>query len=252
MALGYEFQPIDVHLPDHPRVKKIAKRHRRAALGLYVAALCYSRLHIPGVVPSAFAEDDDPKLVEELVRVGLWVPRDDGDWDIFNWEKKSPGRKKSSEPPGASTARVRKHRESQRTANDVTVETVGETVETVSVPHAGTSVSVSMSVSSDLSQADQKNLTGDSGGPPEWFLGSVATASMEVGDIADVGARWRSYVSSRKRKGWSQNHEDAVGWLCDVVRGERNRKPPPRADTRQPLRNPEAADWMKKASGGDL
>lgn len=252
MALGYEFQPIDVHLPDHPRVKKIAKRHRRAALGLYVAALCYSRLHIPGVVPSSFAEDDDPKLVEEIVRVGLWVPRDDGDWDIFNWEKKSPGRKKTSEPPGASTVRVRKLREKQKTANDVTDVTDNETDVTVPVPTTGTSTSMSTSSSSDPSSADQKIVTGSAGGPPEWFLASVETAVMEVGAISDVGARWRSYLSSRKRKGWAMNHEDAVGWLCDVIGTERRKRlDNARADTRQPLRNPEDAEWLK-ASGGDL
>lgn len=75
---------------------------------------------------------------------------------------------------------------------------------------------------------------------------------MEVGPISDVGARWRSYLASRKRKGWSMNHEDAVGWLCDVVGTERRKRlDNARADTRQPLRNPEDADWLK-ASGGDL
>jgi hypothetical protein len=251
MTLGYQFQPIDVDLPEHPRFKKIEKRYRRAALGLYVAASCYAKKHNPGLVHRVFVEDDDPKVVAELVRVGLWVDRDDGDWDIFNWEKKSAGRKKTSEPPGSSTARVQKHRAIKQSANDVTAGTVGETVETVPVTSSGTSLSMSTSSSSDLSSADQKIATGGDGGPPDWFIGSVATASMEVGDISDVGARWRSYVSSRKRKGWSQNHEDAVGWLCDVVRSERARKPAPRADTRQPLRNPENADWLK-AGGGDF
>jgi hypothetical protein len=253
MSLSYRFHPIDVDLPEHWRVIEIAKKLRRAAFGLYVAASCYSRKHKPGTVPRAYVEDDDPKVVHELVRVGLWIPRDDGaGWEIHNWEKKSPGRKKSSEPPGASTARVHKHREKLRTANDVTDETVTVTPETDPVTSSGTSISISKPSSSDLSSADQKIATGDAGGPPPWFLASVETAVMEVGPVSDVGARWRSYLSSRKRKGWSMNHEDAVGWLCDVVGTERRKRlDNARADTRQPLRNPEDAEWLK-ASGGDL
>ncbi len=109
VTLGYSFQPVDVDLPEHPRVKTIAKRYRRAALGLYVAGLCYARKHTPGLVPMCFVEDDDPKLVEELVRVGLWVPLGEVGWEIFNWEKKS-GR-------GSTGAeRTKRWREKQRAA----------------------------------------------------------------------------------------------------------------------------------------
>lgn len=211
MTLGYSFQPVDVDLPDHPRVKTIAKRHRRAALGLYVAGLCYARKHTPGVIPQCFVEDDDPKLVEELVRVGLWVPRADGDWEIHNWEKKSPGRKKSSEPSGASTVRVHKHRELKKTANDVTDETVVETVETVSVARASSSPSISPSVSSDLSQADQINLTGDS--RPPWADGAFDSAEMSTGEKFDRGTVWFTYSNARDDAKRSTNASDFKRYL---------------------------------------
>jgi hypothetical protein len=255
VSLGYKFHPVDVDLPEHWRVIEIAKRLRRAAFGLYVAASCYSRKHKPGIVPRAYVEDDDPRLVQELVRVGLWIPRDDSGWEIHNWEKKSPGRKKSSEPPGASTARVQKHREKQKTANDVTDETVTVTPETVSVPHAGTSVSVS-SPSLGSSQADQINLTGGSGGgAPGWFATGVVDAVEMAGLKADaVEQRWLEYKASRSRKTWAMNHEDAVGWLVTVLRREKRE-----ADARPKTRGAEAtkqpydpdAPWLKAAGGED-
>jgi hypothetical protein len=250
MSLSYRFHPIDVDLPEHWRVLEIEKKHRRAAFGLYVAASCYSRKHKPGMVVRAYVENDDPKLIDELVRVGLWLPRDDGTgWDIFNWEKKSPGRKKSSEPPGASTTRVQKHRESKKTANDVTVETVDETVETESVPHAGTSISVSSSVSSDLSQADQINLTGGSGSVPDWFAVGVVGTVEQAGFTADnIPARWLEYEGSRARKTWSMNHKDAVAWLLAVLRREkRDADAKPKAKGAEATKQPydENAPWMK-------
>ena len=223
MTLGYEFQPVDVDLPNHPRVRMIQKRLRRAALGLYVAGLCYARQYrTDGALPFAFAEDDDPKLIEELVRVGLWVPSEAGGWTIFNWEKKSAGRKKTSEPSGASTARVKKLREKRAGAANETDVTVNETGETDTVASQSSSSSISSSLSgSDLSEADQINLTGGPNGVPSFFVAAAATAEQAVGRKVDhLEARFVEYEASRDRKRWPMGHKDAAAWLTTVVRSE--------------------------------
>jgi hypothetical protein len=250
MTLGYNFQPVDVELPDHPRVKRIEKRHRRAALGLYVAALCYARKHTPGVVPRAFAEDDDPRVVSELVRVGLWVEREDGDWDIHNWEKKSPGRKKSSEPPGASTPRVQKLRNRKAGAANETDVTVSETVVTDSVARASSSPSISPSVSSsDLCPADQINLTG--GSRPPWADAAFASAEMSTGETFDRGTVWFTYANARDDAGRPTNASDFKRYLgswASRQKSERvNRPKRPAEITKQPY-DPDAP-WLK--AGGD-
>jgi hypothetical protein len=43
---------------------------------------------------------------------------------------------------------------------------------------------------------------------------------MEVGPVAETGARWLEYDASRDRKGWARNQRDAVGWLIACVRRE--------------------------------
>lgn len=247
MSLGYEFAPIDVLLPEHPRVLRIEKRLRRAAFGLYVIGQCYARKHkTAGHLPAAFAEDDDPRIVAELVRVGLWVEREGG-WDIYNWEAKS-GR-------GSSGAeRTKRWREKQkqsssecdeRDASHVTDGDVTVTRHTVT----DSSLSVSSSVSSDLSKADQINLTGGSSGVPEWFAAGVVATIEQAGFAVDnVPARWLEYEGSRSRKTWSMNHKDAVAWLLAVLRREKrdaDAKPKPRGAeaTKQPY--DENAPWMK-------
>ncbi len=61
-------------------------------------------------------------------------------------------------------------------------------------------------------------------GPPDWFIAAAGAAEMASGiPVGELPARWASYRASRGRKGWSKNHEDAVGWLVDVVRSERDK-----------------------------
>lgn len=248
MTLGYEFQPVDVDLTDHPRVRDIEKRIRRAAFGLYVAGLCYSRKHrTEGRLPRSFPEDDDPKLVAELVRVGLWIARDDGGWDIHNWMAKS-GR-------GSSGAvRTKRWREKQRAANDsrdasdaspVTDGDVTVTRHTVT----DSSLSPSSSLSGSSSSADQKILTGGSSGAPDWFREGVAGAVEMAGLKVDaIDQRWLEYKASRSRKTWSMNHEDAVGWLVAVLRREkRDADAKPKARGAEATKQPydENAPWLK-------
>ena len=195
MTLGYEFQPIDVDLTDHPRVRAIQKRYRRAAFGLYVDGLCYARKHkTNGRLPATFAEDDDPKLAAELLRVGLWVTRDDGAYDIHNWEKKSAGTQTSS------TERMRRLRAKRRSGdaeNDVTGDagdvTCDASRDVTSVTRC--SSSLSNSSGSDLSQADQINLPG--GSRPPWADDVFESAEMATGEKFDRGTVWFTYANAR-------------------------------------------------------
>lgn len=216
MSLGYSFQPVDVDLPEHPRVKTIAKRYRRAALGLYVAGLCYARKHTPGLVPMCFVEDDDPKLVEELVRVGLWVHLGEVGWEIFNWEKKS-GR-------GSTGAeRTKRWREKQRAAVNEAKPFVGPptraewrashvTDRDVTVTcHRVTGSSTSYSISSSLSEGEPEREA------PSWFVDVVEAVTMDTGERFNVPEAWMRYAGHRATKGRPRNAQDARYWLGTVM-----------------------------------
>lgn len=251
MSLDYEFAPIDVDIITHERVMEIDRRLRLAAFGLWTWGQCYAKLHRTdgrlrrAVVFSALAsgEADAAKLAAELVRVGLWIATDDG-WTIFNWSKKGPGRR----PSTSSTERMRKLRKRRRDeshcdASDVTRVTGDVTDDRHSVTCASISNSYSPSSSVTLirrSEDPPQSPRAIDGEPPEWFLGAIGTAEMTEGTIDEHGSRWRSYVASRSRKGWAMNHEDAVGWLCDVMRNERSKRTRGPASTRpQDIMQPE-------------
>jgi len=57
--------------------------------------------------------------------------------------------------------------------------------------------------------------------PPWWAAACDATAMVLGGEVADRLAFWVRYLASRKRKVWSMDHTDAVGWLTDVIGRER-------------------------------
>lgn len=97
-------------------------------------------------------------------------------------------------------------------------------------------------ISISISSSGSDGSTSQENGPPSWFEGAAATAAMQIGGVIDeIPARWASYKSSRSRKGWAMNHEDAVGWLCDVVRSERRESAakPPRSIRPQDIVQPE-------------
>jgi hypothetical protein len=222
MSLDYEFAPIDVSIMTHPKACAAGPE----AMGLWLWGQAYAKLHrSDGRVHRAAAlyawgGKRNIMLAKRLVEAGLWLAREDGDWDIYNFDRKSPGRKTpSGAPPMTSTERVRKLRaekKAQRPA-DVTDVTVTETACNGN-GNAGTSTSTSYSVSS-VSSGE-----GTGGGPPEWWAGSVAAAEQVVGSIDQPEARWVEYDASRDRKRWARNHRDAVGWLTSVKRSENERR----------------------------
>lgn len=225
------------------------------AMGVYAFCVMWTRKEQrDGFVPELVAlsawggeRRENAKRLERLVSCG-YLERADGGFRVSKYEEHNDTVADIEVAREAARVRKGKSRVGHTSGH-------GDVTRDSRVRHAEVPISISISPSgsgSDLSSADQKSATGGAGGPPDWFLGAVETAAMEVGEIADVGARWRSYLSSRKRKGWSMNHEDAVGWLCDVIGSERRKRlDNAKADTRQPLRNPENATWLK-AGGGDF
>lgn len=233
MSLGYEFAPIDVRIEGHPK----AWRAGPEAMGLWLWGMVHARAHKTGgrlsrvAVLGAWGGKRNVMLAKRLADCGLWVLRDDGDWDVFNFEEKGPGGRADGEPM-TSTERVKAFRKRKR-----------ETGET-RFGNGSPSVSVSSSVSvSDLSSGS------DAGAMPEWFAGSCDAAAMALGGaVDDRPARWAEYASSRDRKTWAKNHGDAVGWLTTVLRSERRSaasRPAARGAeiTKQPY-DPDAP-WLK-------
>lgn len=249
MSPDYEYATIDVDILVHP--KAIAAGIE--AMGLWLWSMAWSHKtggngfiprHAPYAAWAAPRAAVD-KLARRLVASGLWLERPDG-WDVWNYGKKNQSAEEKERRRAQARERMKRFRAKHRDAGDARDETHSDASRDAHVHDESAAVLCNGGSSGSSSPGESARE-----GPPAWFGEAVATASMAVGDIDDVPARWHSYAAARKRKGWSMNREDAVGWLCDVVRSERARKPPPRADTRQPLRNPEAAEWMKKA-GGDL
>ncbi len=85
---------IDENLPDHPKFQSIPKRYRVPAIGLYVAACCYSsRLLTDGFIPAGFfGEANAKQLLQHCVEVGLFEQAKNGfmvhDYLEYNKSKK--------------------------------------------------------------------------------------------------------------------------------------------------------------------
>lgn len=259
MSLGYEFAPIDVSITTHPKAFAAGVE----AMGLWLWGMAYAKQHRTGghlhraAVLGAWGGKRNIMLAKKLVEAGLWIAREDGDWNIHNFERKSAGRRKPSESPGSSTPRVKKHREKQRLAANETDVTDGETVETDPVAGVFPSTSPSISVSSGSDQGGaggRRALAADE--PLTDSLRAAFDALTLTGPPLDADDVWQGFVSHRFRAGTLYPSATAVEldwreWVKRQVKFAAKDRGRGRVDTRQPLNNPEQADWLK-ASGGDL
>lgn len=244
--LDYEFAPIDVSIMTHPKACKAGPE----AMGLWLWGQTYAKLHkTDGVIHRAAAlvawgGKRNIMLAKRLVEAGLWVAREDGDWVVHNFDKKSPASQSSSRDR-MRELRARRAGKREETQSDVT-----------SLPsHPVTrDANSDAECSTSTSYSSGSGSSGGAGGatPPAWWAAAIAAAEMAVGPVGEHLARWLEYDAARERKGWARNHRDAVGWLTTVVRGEKRnaRASPGRgADvTKQPF-DPEAP-WMKIGDTG--
>ena len=257
-GLDYEFAPIDVTIMTHPKACLAGTE----AMGLWLFGQTYARLHKTdgrihrAAALAAWGGKRNLVLAKRLVEAGLWIDREDGDWDVHNFVAKAPGqRSRGGEAPKSSTERVQDFRARKKAAAsaNVTGETETETDETrFRNGNGSTSISSSLSVSSGGSA--------EGGEAPPWWDDACAASELAGCPVTDRQARWHSYAAARTRKGWAINQRDAIGWLCDVIRAERSRArdaPPkssgggPRGD-RQGLGD--VASWLPKTGtdGGGL
>lgn len=212
MKLAYEFVPIDVKIVIHPRADLAGPE----AMGLWLWGMAYAKANKTGgrlqrrSVLNAWTGKRNVMLAKRLVEAGLWLARDDGDWDIFNFDVKGPAKKERT--PGAIRTERWRHKERH---SDAVTENSGDVTVT---RHC--SLSLSNSISSDLSEGVQGE--GDAG-PPDWFAGVLATIEMATGERLDPGPSWLRYRGHRANKRAPMNVRDAEYWLTTVVVPERKR-----------------------------
>jgi hypothetical protein len=239
------------HIIDHERFLE-AGPHAR---DLWEWGLKYSGKHeLDGFIPMAavlaspwgYGGKANLKAANKLVEVGLWGRAEKG-FVSLKWTEM--GNKTRAQLEVAREAE-RKKKAAQRRRDAGAMAAPSEPCPSTCPPGTpdGTPSGVLNSPSYSLSESRSREGVQGDAEPPEWFGRSVGSAAMVVGDIGDVPARWLEYRASRGRKGWAMNHEDAVGWLCSVVRSERERKsrrgPARDAEiTKQPF--DENAPWMK-------
>lgn len=231
------YAKVDVQLRDHARAHKAAD-----AMSTWLWGLLYSRGqesdgYIPDVaIKGAWVGEKAAKQhAKTLVSVGLWERDLDG-WRISRYEAKNETAARIAERRAESRERMARVRANKpRTQSEVRNNRTH--VNSAAVPDSD---SVSLS-GSDLGSRESTD-----GATPPWFEQAAAAAAMAVGgEVGELPARWVSYKASRDRKGWSMNHGDAVGWLSDVVRGERERAARAGPAPRQKLGAAANAPWMK-------
>lgn len=83
---------IDDKLPGHPKVGSLG-RHRLAAMGVHLDALCYCSAYLTdGVIPGHQVRAYPRPLVEALVTAGLWHRLGDGQVQIHDYLEYNPSR----------------------------------------------------------------------------------------------------------------------------------------------------------------
>lgn len=91
--LTYEFAPIDVSILTHPKACAAGPE----AMGLWLWGQCFARVQKTdgrvhrSAVLVAWGGRRNIVLAKRLVEAGLWLDREDGDWDIHNFQAKASG-----------------------------------------------------------------------------------------------------------------------------------------------------------------
>jgi hypothetical protein len=208
MSLDYQFAPIDVNIAGHPRAWAAGVE----AMGLWLWGMAHARQQKTGghlsrpAVLGAWGGKRNIMLAKRLVDAGLWVTRDDGDWDIHNFERKTSGN-------GSAATRAKRYRDRKRDASGVTSD-VTEASPVTRDASRSPSMSMSSSVSSSVSNPGSRPA---SDGPPEWFGSAVDVVAMGTGVALPVPEAWLRYDGHRAGKGIAPNAKDAQYWLTTVM-----------------------------------
>ena len=111
---------VDDKFHAHPKVKRIPKRLRRAAVGLWTLTGAWSAdYETDGEVPEYMLDefDAEPEEVDALVAAGLWERVEDG-IRFRSWEEFQPTRAEQDAKRAATAERVRKYRQGKRNSTD--------------------------------------------------------------------------------------------------------------------------------------
>lgn len=204
MTLGYRFQPIDVTIEGHPKAFAAGVE----AMGLWLWGMVHARQqktrgHIsrPAAL-GAWSGKRNIMLAKRLVEAGLWLAREDGSWDIFNFDSKSAGESTSS------TERMRRHRAkrdgvvtSQVASRDVTSDA---SQVTLCSPSLSPSLSLSSLASPDGVVIDDalRGWAGMAGAPeptPDHLAEFQLDARKHGKVFADPAAAFKSWLLKQKR-----------------------------------------------------
>ncbi len=157
MSLDYEFAPIDVDIISHPKAFAAGPE----AMGLWLWGQAHCKLHRTSgriarmAALGAFGGRRNIMLAKRLVDAGLWLAREDGDWDVWNYEEKAP---KLGQSKGAKRTAEWRERERARLSLVTSPERHRDVTCDVS---ASTSMSHSVSSLPDLaSEPDPEPPTG--------------------------------------------------------------------------------------------
>jgi hypothetical protein len=234
------------------------------AFGLWAWGMCYAQLHetdgrLPRIVVlSALAGRRNVMLAQRLVAAGLWTENEDGSWQVYNYRKKNQSSEEIRRKKEAAAERARAWRERVRT-RDVTRD---ERVRADPSPEPSPSSppppppenKTDQAIKLPLDVPDEPKANSRKRGTriPEGWRPSEETEDWSrkqgvdpVRLVDEFHDYWRAVPGAKGVKlDWDATFRNRVRDVAQRGSGKR-------ADTRQPLRNPEQADWLK-ASGGDL
>jgi hypothetical protein len=254
MGLDYEFAPIDVDIISHPKAFMAGVE----AMGMWLWGQAHCKLHNTGgrisraAALAAWGGRRNVMLIKKLVGAGLWVAREDGDWDVWNHDRKTPG--------GSSSAdRMRKLRAKRRDEADVTGDTLSDTQSDVTKRHrCSPSPSVSLSAS-DLPPIASVTEAGAVVEPPAWFVTAIEVIAMNTGVALPACEAWLRYEGHRAGKGIEPTAKDAQYWLTTVMvpearevtrRASRDADRDAKFASRGPLVQPVASGGRAWSAGG--
>lgn len=108
---------VDDDFYDHTKVTAIPSRQRNAAAGLWVRAGSWSSRHLSdGRIPGHIVEtlNGTEPVLEQLIKAGLWMRLDDGDYLFRQWADRNPTRQEVLEQREIAAQRQRDHRAKQK------------------------------------------------------------------------------------------------------------------------------------------
>jgi hypothetical protein len=221
VGLDYQFSPIDVNITTHPKAFAAGVE----AMGLWLWGMTHARQHRTGgrlhraAVLGAWGGRRNVMLAKRLVEAGLWVQRDDGDWDIWNFERKAEGTSSSKDRMRRLRASKKRDGVTPSDANsDVTCDA-----------QCSMSISTSISSSPDLASPSPEPVTGvrlkpervlglDGEGGAAWQAWRAGVSAATGSPVSELGARDKpDLVAFTNAHAGGLRGEALMVWISDTA-----------------------------------